>query len=149
MVYDQVRDILYITSAARFCDINWVADSFQTPFSLAAACMGSRYLADGNTLMSPIPSANTNVWVHLINLNTGQTNRVNFQRPSMKSGESLAVCSCLGGDGAAFITSRFAGSGWVPLRRYDPVSGLTTTIASPRTDSMVSASGDGTTDLSC
>src|SRR5207248_1657668 len=51
-----------------------------------------------------------------------------------------------GGDGAALITSRFAGSGWVPLRRYDPVSGLKTTISgSVRHDSMVSSSGDGST----
>jgi hypothetical protein len=51
-----------------------------------------------------------------------------------------------GGDGAALITSRYSGSGSVPLRRYDPVSGRTTTIASYiNMDSMVSSSGDGST----
>lgn len=48
-----------------------------------------------------------------------------------------------GNDGAALISSTFLGSGWVPLRRYDPASGDVTTIASVTESSMVSASGDG------
>jgi len=142
MVYDQVRDILYITSGSQVLRYQLGSDSFQTPFQLSGSLMGIDISPDGNTLMVADSSANTNVWVHLINLNTGQTNRVNFPAAFYESG-TFAVA--FGGDGAAFITSRFAGSGWVPLRRYDPVSGLTTTIASPRHDSMVSASGDGTT----
>jgi len=142
MVYDQARDIIYITSGTQVLRYQLGSDSFQTPFQLSGSLMGIDISPDGNTLMVADSSADTNVWVHLINLNTGQTNRVNFPAAFYESG-TYAIA--FGGDGAALITSRFAGSGWVPMRRYDPVSGLTTTVASPRHDSMISPSGDGTT----
>ena len=41
------------------------------------------------------------------------------------------------------ISSQFGGSGWVPLRRYDPAFGTVTAVASVRHNSMLSASADG------
>src|SRR5205823_6206343 len=98
---------------------------------------------DGNTLMVADSSVTSNVWVHVIDLNSGQSHQAFFPAAF---GENGTFAVAFGGDGAALISSRFAGSGSVPLRRYDPVSGLTTTISSfINQDSMVSCSGDGTT----
>jgi plastocyanin len=142
MVYDQARDVVYITSGNQVLRYQLGTDSFLSPFQLSGSLMGIDISPDGNTLMVADSSADTNVWVHVIDLNTEQAKRVTFPASFYESG-TFAVA--FGGDGAALISSRFAGSGWVPLRRYDPGTGLTTTIASIRHDSMVSASGDGTT----
>jgi len=144
MVYDAARDILYITSGNMVLRYQLPSDSFLTPFQLSGSLMGIDMSPDGNTLLVGDSSANsTNVWVHQIDLNTGQPNRVTFP---IAFGESGTFAVAFGGDGAALITSRCSGSGDVPLRRYDPASGLTTTITSYlHMDSMVSSSGDGST----
>jgi len=142
MVYDPGRDIVYITSGSTVLRYQLATDSFLTPFQLSGNLMGLDISPDGNTLIVADYSATSNVWVHVINLTSGQSSQVFFPAAFYESG-TFAVA--FGGDGAALITSRFAGSGWVPLRRYDPVSGLKTTISSVRHDSMVSSSGDGTT----
>jgi plastocyanin len=144
MVYDAGRDILYITSGSTVLRYQLASDSFLTPYQLSGHLMGLDLSPDGNTLIVADSSAtSTNVWVHVINLTSGQSRQVFFPAAFYESG-TFAVA--FGGDGAALITSRFAGSGWVPLRRYDPASGLTTTISSfISQDSMVSSSGDGST----
>jgi len=143
MVYDAPRDILYITSGTNVLRYQLGSDSFLTPFRLSGNLMGIDLSPDGNTLMVADSSANSNVWVHIIDLTSGQSHKVFFPASFYESG-TFAVA--FGGDGAALITSRFAGSGFVPLRRYDPATGLTSIIAnSVDQDSMVSASGDGTT----
>jgi plastocyanin len=144
MVYDAGRDIVYITSGSTVLRYQLASDSFLTPIQLSGNLMGVDISPDGNTLLVADSSASSsNVWVHVINLNTGQTNRAFFP---IAFGESGTFAVAFGGDGAALVSSRFAGSGWVPLRRYDPASGQVTIISSlVNQDSMVSSSGDGTT----
>lgn len=142
MVYDAGRDVVYITSGSQVLRYQLATDSFLTPFQLSGSLKGLDISPDGNTLIVADATANSNVWVHVVDLTTGLSRQAFFPASFYESG-TFAVA--FGGDGAALITSRFAGSGWVPLRRYDPVTGLTTTISSVRHDSMVSASGDGTT----
>jgi hypothetical protein len=48
-------------------------------------------------------------------------------------------------DGALLVTSRFNGSGWVPMRRLDPATGAWASLASVRQDTMLSASTDRNT----
>jgi plastocyanin len=143
MVYDAGRDIVYITSGSQVLRYQLASDSFLTPFQLSGSLKGLDISPDGNTLVVADSSATSNVWVHVVNLNSGQSSQVFFPASFYESG-TFAVA--FGGDGAALISSRFAGSGWVPLRRYDPVSGLKTVVSpSVRHDSMISSSGDGTT----
>jgi hypothetical protein len=144
-VYDAGRDILYITSGSTVLRYQLGAGAFLSPFQLSGNLMGIDLSPDGNLLMVADSSASsTNVWVHVIDLNSGQTNRVFFP---MLSSERGTFAVAFGGDGAALVTSRYNGSGSVPLRRYDPASRLTSVIGPGwiRTDSMVSSSGDGTT----
>jgi plastocyanin len=140
-VYDARRDIVYISSGSTVLRYQLASDTFLTPFQLSGSLMGMDLSPDGNTLLVCDSSANTNVWVHVVDLTTGTSHQAFFPAAFYESG-TFAVA--FGGDGAALITSRFAGSGWVPLRRFDPVSGAATTIASVRHDSMVSSSADGT-----
>ncbi len=144
MVYDAGRDIVYITGGNTVLRYQLASNSFLTPIQLSGNLMGLDISPDGNTLIVADSSASSsNVWVHVVNLNTGQTNRALFP---IAFGESGTFAVAFGGDGAALISSHFAGSGWVPLRRYDPASGKVTIVNSfVNQDSMVSCSGDGTT----
>ncbi len=145
MVYDAPRDLLYITSGSTVLRYQLGSGSFLDPYQLSGNLMGADISPDGNTLMVADSSTDsTNVWVYLINLNTGQTNRVVF--PSW--GESGTFAVAYGGDGAALITSRYLGYGWVPWRRYDPATrSFTTSSSFIPNDSMVSSSGDLSTIL--
>ena len=144
MVYDAGRDVLYITSSnSTVLRYKLATDSFLSPFVLSGNLMGLDLSPDGNKLViADSSTANSQVWVHVVDLTTGQDNPAVFNAAANESG-TFAVA--FGGDGAAYITSRFAGSGWVPMRRYDTVTGTTTVIAGPRQDSMVSSSGNGST----
>jgi plastocyanin len=147
MVYDPGRDVLYITSGSTVLQYQLGSSSFLTPYQLSGSLMGIDISPDGNTLMVADSSASpTNVWVYTIDLTTGQTNRVTFPMLSYERG-TFAVA--FGGDGAALVTSRYSGSGSVPLRRYDPASRQTSVIGPGwvRTDCMVSSSGDLSTIL--
>ncbi len=143
IIYDARRDILYISSGSAVLRYQLATDTFLTPFQLTGTLMGMDLSPDGNRLVvADSSTASSRVWVHVIDLNTGQATQANFSAGGSENG-TFAVA--FGGDGAALISSRFAGSGWVPLRRYDPVAGTTNVIASPMQDSMLSASADGAT----
>ena len=144
MVYDAPRDVLYITSGSTVLRYQLATDSFLTPFQLSGSLMGIDLSPDGNTLIVADSSASSsNVWVHVIDLLSEQSHQAFFP---IAFGESGTFAVAFGGDGAALISSRFAGSGWVPLRRYDPASSNMTVVASSvRQDSMVSTSGEGST----
>ncbi len=142
MVYDQGRDIVYISGGTNVLRYQLASDSFLPPLPLSGNLMGIDLSPDGNTLIVADSSANpTNVRVHVIDLTTEQSHKAFFP---VAFGESGTFAVAFGEDGAALISSRFAGSGWVPLRRFDPAKGLTTVISTfINQDSMVSASGDG------
>jgi hypothetical protein len=60
-------------------------------------------------------------------------------------GEAGSWMVAWAGDGTLLISGEYAGSGWVPLRRYDPYGGTFTTFPQVRQETMLSASGDGAT----
>ena len=67
--------------------------------------MGIDLSPDGNTLLVADSSTDSaNIWVHRVNLVTGQTNRVMFGRAF---GESGTFAVAFAGDGSALITSRY------------------------------------------
>lgn len=144
MVFDQPRGVLYITSGGDVLRYQLATTSFLPPFSLGGNLKGIDLSPEGKYLVvADASSTTTNVWVHVIDLVTEQSRKATFP---IAFGESGTYAVAFGGDGAALITSRYAGSGWVPLRRYDPASNTTTTVSGGiRLDSMVSSSGDGTT----
>jgi uncharacterized repeat protein (TIGR01451 family) len=139
MVHDALRGLLYITAGNQVLRYSLNGGTFLTPFAFGSSLMGIDLSPDGNTLaVADNASANGSNWVYLVDLPTGTNAQVMF--PQASAG-TYAVA--FGSDGAVLISSRFSGSGWVPLWRYDPVTKTATTVANPRQDSMVSASGDG------
>src|SRR5262249_25431080 len=78
-------------------------------------------------------------WIHLIDLTTG-TNRTAFFPRAFYEGGTYSVA--YGIDGAILVSGTFEGSGWVPLRLYDPATEDVRNIASINQSSMLTASGD-------
>ena len=137
MVYDDVRGVLYITSAGTVLRYSTSSDSFVSPFVLGGELKGIDLSPDGNTLAiadGAIPR------IHLVDLTTEESTAVNFT-PAL--GEAGTFSVAFGSDGAVLVSSSQNGSGSVPLRRYDPVAQTTTQLATISQDSMLCASADG------
>jgi hypothetical protein len=152
MVYDSSRDIVYITergavlqykiSSNTFLPPFVLSDYLITPYTAGASLNGIDLSPDGNTLaVAESLHSETEVWIHLVDLQTGTSKRAIFPRTAYEDGTFSVAYS---NDGTILITSRFEGSGWVPMRRYDPATGTTTLIApSVRQDTMLTSSSDG------
>jgi len=141
MVYDSARDLLYVTNGDSVLRYQVGSNTFLSPFTIAGSNLSGIDLSpDGNTLvvadkrrLDPI------VWVYAIDLPTGQTRQVLMTRAFMEGG-TYAVAYAK--DGTVLTTSIFEGSGWIPLRRLDPITGAWTELAQVRNNSMVTSSGD-------
>lgn len=143
MVYDGVRDLLYITNGSQVLRYHLGSASFLAPLQLSGSLRGIDLSPDGNVLaIADGQRTDPNVWIHLVDLTTGQSRKVLFPRASYEGGTFTVAYA---GDGSIVVSSSFEGSGWVPLRRYNPANNTTTTLGSVRQDSMLSASADGGT----
>ncbi|HWT00723.1 MAG TPA: Ig-like domain-containing protein [Pyrinomonadaceae bacterium] len=142
MVYDSARDTIYITSAGSVLRYQIGTNSFQSPFELGGSLSGIDLSPDGNTLaVADKTRSATEVWIHLVDLTTGVSRKVTFPRAF---GEGGTFTVAFAGDGAVLTTSIYEGSGWVPMRRYDPATGASSVVApSASQDGMLTASADG------
>jgi len=140
MVYDAARDVVYITNGDSVLRYHLGSSTFLTPLVLGGSLRGIDISPNGNTIaVADGLRTDTNVWIHLIDLTNGHSKKVLFPR-DFSEGGTFSVA--YGSDGAILVSSTFEGSGWVPLRRYDPIHATTTTLASIRQDSMLTASAD-------
>jgi hypothetical protein len=148
MVYDSGRDTVYITSGASVLRYQIGTNSFLTPFTLGGNLAGLDLSPDGNTLVVADRTRDaSNIWVHVVDLRTGASSKVNFPRYSLEGGTFTVA---YGSDNHVLITSMFEGSGWIPLRRLNPATGAWTTLNNLLADSngtlsqdtMLAASGD-------
>jgi len=136
MVYDDQRNTVYITSSSAVLRYDVRSGAFLTSYELNGKPTGIDLSPNGDTLAVADQSLSG---IHLIDLNTNSVTQAHFI-PEPYEGGSYSVA--YGADGMLLITSTFNGSGWVPLRRYDPTTRAMTIIASIRQNSMLSASGD-------
>lgn len=144
MVYDPVRDVVYISNAGQILRFHMGTETFLTPLQLGGSLKGMDLSDDGNTLaVADGERTDIDAWIHLVDLNTEQSRRVSFTRSNTGEGGTYTVA--FAGDGSLFITSSYEGSGWVPMRRYDFTTETMTTLASVRQDTMLTASADGNT----
>ncbi|HKQ99742.1 MAG TPA: Ig-like domain-containing protein [Pyrinomonadaceae bacterium] len=142
MVYDSSRDVVYITSGSSVLRYQIGTNSFLSPFELGGTLSGIDLSPDGNTLVvADRTRSATEVWIHLVDLQTGQSRKATFPRGF---GEGGTFTVAFGNDGAVLVSSTYEGSGWVPLRRYDPATGASSQVASSITqNTMLTASADG------
>ena len=141
MVYDSGRDVVYITNADSVLRYHLGSNSFLAPFAIPGANLAGIDLSpDGNTLVvADRRRLDPNVWVYVINLSTNNVSQVLMTRSFMEGGTyAVAFAS----DGSVLTTSTFEGSGWIPLRKLNPVTGAWTQLAQVRHNSMVASSGD-------
>jgi hypothetical protein len=143
MAYDGAHHILYVTAGASLVRYDVAAKQFLTPVTLGGTLQCIAISPDGRTLaVADAASTAANTWIHQYDIASGTDTLVNFTKAS---GESGTYSVAYGSDGKVLVTSGYAGSGWAPLRRYDPVAGTSTTIGNPRQNTMLSASGDRNT----
>jgi uncharacterized repeat protein (TIGR01451 family) len=140
IVPDSARGLLYISWESQVYRYDLINGVFLSSFNLGGNLRGIDISPDNNTLLvTDITYGNGSNWVWVIDLPSGSVSQAFFPY------EPGTWAVAFGGDGAALITSEFSGSGWAPMRRYDPVTGASAVVGNPRQDSMVSGSGDGRT----
>ncbi|HEX8723298.1 MAG TPA: Ig-like domain-containing protein [Pyrinomonadaceae bacterium] len=148
MAYDSARDTLYITSGPSVLRYHLGTNSFLAPFNLGGNLAGLDLSPDGNTLVVADRTRDaSNVWVHVVDLRTGEGRKATFPRDF---GEGGTFSVAYGKDNRVLVTSTYEGSGWVPLRRLDPATGawaaLNNLLAADggelSQDAMLAASGD-------
>lgn len=142
VVYDSERDTLYITSGGNVLRYQLSTGTFLDPLVLGGSLSGLDLSPDNRTLaVADRTRTSAEVWVHLVDLQTGQASRATFPRGF---GEGGTYTVAFGADGRLLVTSTYEGSGWVQLRRYDPATGASAVVASSvRHNTMLAASGDG------
>ena len=149
MVYDSGRDTLYVTSGASVLRYHLGTNSFLSPFNLGGSLAGLDLSPDGNTLVVADRTRDaSNVWVWVVDLGTGAANKATTPRAF---GEGGTFTVAFGADNNVLVTSTYEGSGWVPLRRFDPATGAWTSLTNLFPDmpsgslsqnTMLAASGD-------
>jgi len=141
MVHDARRGIIYIANGPQVRRYRISTKTFLPAFTLGAGsrAMGMDISADGSTLaVADDNHSASKVWIYKIDLNTLAKTRWLLPREDYETGTySVAFAS----DGAVLISSRFGGSGWVPMRRLQR-NGVMKWLAEVRQDSMLAASGD-------
>lgn len=147
MVHDAVRSIIYISDTGNVLRYHIPSATFLAPIVLGGQLSGIDLSPDGATLaVASRTSSATEQWVTLVRLSDLTISKASV---SKESGEDGTWAVAFAADGSLFATSRFAGSGWVPMRRLS-LPGMTwsklgTSYPSNAftQNSMVSASGDG------
>jgi hypothetical protein len=141
MVHDSQRDRLYITSGSSILRYDLRTGTFLTPIQLSGALKGIDISPDNKLLaVADTTRGSDTLWMHLVDLSNDTSRKVSFTR---EFGEGGSFTVAFGADGAALVSSTYEGSGWVPMRRYDPATNTTQTLASVRQNTMLTSSADG------
>jgi hypothetical protein len=153
VAHDQGRNILYISSGGEILRYDLNASAFLTSFQLGGSLKGMDISPDGDTLAVADNSyADGQNWIYIVDLRTGSNQKITFPLAYYEGG-TYSVAYGNDGNGAddgnggnILVTSSFNGSGWVPLRKYNPATATTSIISSSiRLNTMLSASSDGGT----
>jgi hypothetical protein len=140
LVYDDTRDILFITSGDAVLRYQVASNTFLSPLILGGKLKGIDISLDKNTLAVADASYTENeVWVHLIDLTAQQTKKVPFARSSYEGGTFTVA---FGNDNNVLVSSTYLGSGWVPLRKFNPATGESSQLTTVRQNTMLKASAD-------
>lgn len=132
--------IVYIASGSSVLRYNSIAATYLTPWNLGGSLRGMDISPDGQYLAvadSTTQGAQNRVFV--VALATGVVNTISFP---LASNESGTFTTAWAGDGSLLVSSSFAGSGWVPLRKVNVATGTSTVLASVRQNSMLTPSQD-------
>lgn len=140
IAYDTVHDVLYISGDSTLRRFDMKTGSFLAPITLGGVTAGMDILPDGKTLAvaNTARGASKN-FVDLVSLDDLSHQRVGFD---LKYGEGGTWSTAFDKSGKLLVGSTYEGSGWVPLRKYDPTTGSTTVLATVSESPMLTASAD-------
>ena len=144
IVSDSLRNLLYITTTeGDVLRYSLAARQFLTPFHLGGFLQGADISPDQNTLV--VADGNhdaNNSWIHVIDLTTGNCQKINFTLGYYEGG----TCSVVFADNSTvLLTSDFNGSGSVPWRKVNLATGTATTVGRLYMGSLLSVSADHST----
>jgi DNA-binding beta-propeller fold protein YncE len=140
IAFDGTNQVLYISGGPQVRRFDFNTKSFLPPLALGGATMGMDVSADGKRLAIANASRDANEnFVDIVTLRTGKVRRVPFPLAFSEGGTHAVAYDA---DGKLLVTSRFEGSGWTPLRRFDPVTGLSHQLAELSAPAMVSPSAN-------
>ncbi len=141
MVHDSAGDVLYISAGGSVLRYELATGLFLPPFELGGNLAGLDLSPDGSTLVvADVQYSPNEVWVHVVDLESGASRKATFPRGFYEAGTFTVA---FGDDGNVLITSTYEGSGWVPMRRYNPATGEWSELGSVRQNTMLASSADG------
>jgi Carboxypeptidase regulatory-like domain len=151
--FDKWRNLLYITSGSQILRYDLSSQTYLAPFEVGGDLVGIDLSPDGSTIAvadsnyygeawhwPPTPDANNLNWIYLVDPDSGGMQEVDFQRTYGETGTWMVAFD---DQDRVLVTSSLSGSGWTPMRRYDPETDSTDVMpGSVRQDSALSPSGD-------
>lgn len=138
VAFDAVRGVVLISGDTEVKRYELSTGRFLTPIVLGGHTAGMDISADGNWLaVANTARGARQLFIDLVNLNTRAHTRIPFNR---EYGEGGSYAVAFDAAGQVLVTSLYEGSGWTPLRKYDPVSKTTLSLGDVRGGSMVSPS---------
>ena len=149
MVHDAARSTIYITEGGNVLRYHVPSGTFLAPLALGGQLSGIDLSPDGSTLAVADRSGTaTEQWVTLVRLSDLAVTKAVMTK---ESGEDGMWTVAFGADGTLFATARYAGSGWVPLRRLNLATMVWTKLGNAyphnrvNQNTMLAASGNGQT----
>ena len=142
MVFDQTRNLIYIANGDRVLRYDVANQCLLDPVVLGGQLMGLDISPDGKTLaVADTVGDASAAWVHLVDLTTLTDQKVTFAPNEW--GEYGTYSVAFTHNGGLLATSRYAGSGWVSMRRLDLATLQWAILDTVQQDTMLSASADG------
>lgn len=149
MAHDAARETIYISEGGNILRYHIPTGAFLEPIAVGGSASGIDISPDGRWLaVADRTSSAGEQWATLVRL----TDLAVIKAPMVKEfGEDGLWTVAFGADGTLFASARYAGSGWVPMRRLSLATlawskvGSTYPNNSFRQDTMLSPSGDGLT----
>jgi hypothetical protein len=147
MIHDAKRDMVYISlSDGRLLRYHRATGTFLPPIAFSGPLGGMDILPARDQLaIADQTATGADVRVHVVNLRNFSVRRLSAPRATYSPGwapyEGSAWTVAYAADGSLLVTSRFNGSGWVPLRRFTPL-GSSKILGEVRQDTMLKASAD-------
>lgn len=140
MVYDDAREIIYISNGTEVLRYNTSTSAFLPSFTLGGNLNGIDLSPDASFLaVADMQASETTNHIHLIDLVSEISEMVEFP---LDSGEGGTWTVAYGYDGRLLITSMYNGSGSVPMRRFDPSTDALDLLSNVNQNTMIIASGD-------
>lgn len=132
--------VLYITAGSQLVRFDVPAGVSLPPLPIGGNLMGVDALP-GSRLLAVADSTTQNGTnrVHLVDTETSVVSEVSFP---LEFGEVGTFMVAWAGDGTLLISSSYGGSGWTPLRSYDPLTQQVTDFGNVRQNTMLTPSAD-------